>query len=256
MNFDELRAYDRRVGAIADGAERVIPSMVGKDSAGTAATVLSHLVDSMASLKDGYMGLADSGNTYAACAILRIFLEHSLKAIAVFLQSSGRNFELTEGYMRLREAEAKEYLDALAKAGIEESELEGSPLQPWFDMGRGLSKSQKEKIKEPFTYRKLIDVIRTELGDTAKKSFLLNIIPNYSELSGFVHGGPTTAVMVELREANFLEDAKLVVSMFYCIKRYLLELAAAITPKFAKDHDRLNKALAELGCDGTERPVD
>ena len=106
------------------------------------------------------------------------------------------------GIGRIQEAEAKEYLDALEKAGIEESDLKDSPLEQWFAMGKALSKNQKEKLKEPFTYKKLIDVIRAELGDTAKKSFLLTIIPNYSELSGFVHGGPTTAVMVELREAN------------------------------------------------------
>ena len=54
-------------------------------------------------------------------------------------------------------------------------------------------------------------------------------------------------MMVELREANFLEDAKLVVSMFYCIKRYLLQLAAAIRPEFVADRDRLDQALAEMG---------
>lgn len=163
----------------------------------------------------------------------------------MFLQSAGQNFSLAEGYMQLRGAEAREYLDALEKAGIEESDLRDSPLEPWFAMGKALSKKQKDKLKEPFTYRRLIDVIRAELGDTAKKSFLLTIIPNYSELSGFVHGGPTTALMVELREANILEDAKLVVSMFYCIKRYLLELATAIRPEFEADRGRLERALAE-----------
>ncbi len=245
MNFDELREYDKRLAEIADGAERVIPGMVGKHTAGTAATALSHLVGSMASLKNAYLDLADSGNTYAGCAILRIFLEHSLRAIAVFLQSTGQNFALAEGYMRLREVEAKEYLDALKKAGIEESELKDSPLEPWFAMGRALSKKQKDELKAPFTYKNLIDVIREELGDTTEKSSLLNIIPNYSELSGFVHGGPTTAVMLELREANFLEDAQLVISMFYCIKRYLLELAAKINPKFEPDRDLLKQALTE-----------
>lgn len=247
MNFDELREYDRRLGEISESAERVIPSMVSNHPAGTAATVLSHLVDSMASLKNGYLDLADSGNTYAGCAILRIFLEHSLKAIAVYLQSAGQNFSLAEGYMQLRGAEAKEYLNGLEMAGIKESDLKDSPLETWFAMGRVLSKNQKNKLKEPFTYRKLIDVIRAELGETAKKSFLLKIIPNYSELSGFVHGGPSTALMVKFREADFLEDAKLVVSMFYCIKRYLLELAAEIRPEFVADRDRLDQALAETG---------
>ena len=115
MNFDEMRDYDRRLGEIADSAERVIPSMVSNHPAGTAATVLSHLVGSMASLKNAYLDLADSGNTYGGCAILRIFLEHSLRAIAVFLQSAGQNFALAEGYIRLREAEARKYLEALEK---------------------------------------------------------------------------------------------------------------------------------------------
>jgi len=52
MNFDELREYDRRLGEIADGAEGVIPSMIGNHPAGVAATALSHLVGSMSSLKN------------------------------------------------------------------------------------------------------------------------------------------------------------------------------------------------------------
>jgi hypothetical protein len=245
MNFDEIRECDRRLGEVADGAERVIPSMVTKHPGGTAVTVLSHLVGSLGSLKNGYLDLAESGNTYAACVIQRVFIEHALRAMAIFLQSAKADFTLAEGYMRLREAEAKEYLDALEKAGIEDSDLKDSPLEPWFAMGRALSKNQKDKLKEPFTYRKLIDVIRAELGDSANKSFLLKIIPNYSELSGFVHGGPTTAFIEELREANFLEDAKLVVSMFYSLKRYLLMLAAEARPEFAEHRDQLDEAIRE-----------
>ena len=243
MNFEELRELDKEIGSIADGAENVIPSMVRGYPAATAATVLSHLVGSMASLKDGYLDLVDAGNTYASCAVLRIFLEHSLRAMAIFLQSTKQKFTLADGYMRLQETEAKDYLDALERAGIGESELAGSPLEPWFAMGRPLSSNQKKQLQEPFTYKKLIESIRAELGDTGAKSFLLNIIPNYSELSGFVHGGPTTNLMVEIRAETFLEDATLVVSMFYRIKRYLLELVAAMRPEFLPDRDRLDKAL-------------
>lgn len=244
MNFDEVRECDEQLGEVADGAERVIPSMVTKHPGGTAMTVLSHLVGSLGSLKKGYLDLADSGNTYSACVILRVFMEHALRAIAIFLQSAKADFTLAEGYMRLREAEAKEYLDALQKAGIEDSDLKASPLEPWFAMGRVISKKQKDKLKEPFTYRKLIEFIRVEAGDTAKNSFLLTIIPTYSELSGFVHGGPTTAFIEELREANLLEDAKLVVSMFHSMKRYLLMLAAEARPEFAEHRDQLDAAIS------------
>jgi hypothetical protein len=57
--------------------------------------------------------------------------------------------------------------------------------------------------------------------------------------------GLTSAATLDIRATNVLADATLVVSMFYCIKRYLLELAAAIRPEFGADRHRLDQALSE-----------
>lgn len=243
MNFDELRECDQRLFESTDEVERIIPGAVGTEPVGTAATALAHLVGSMSSLKDGYLDLVEEDNTYSSCVILRVFLEHSLRALAIFLQSSGKKFALAEGYMQLRGCEAKDYMKALNFAGIEESDLAGSPLKPWLDMGSAIK--EPKKVKDPFTVKELIGAIRMELGDTDTKSFLLRIVPNYAELSAFVHGGPSTSFMEELREQNCLADSQLVVSMFYSTKRYLLTLAATINPRFEEFRARLDKAMNE-----------
>lgn len=250
MNFSEVRERDRHFTQIGRGAEKIIPDMAVGHPVAPSAVVLSHLVNSMASLKDAYLDIAETGNLYAANVILRVFLEHSLKAIAVFFQGTSQDNTLAETYLRLAETEAKAYLKALGDAGIAECLCSNAPLALLFDKGKALSNKERDEIETCFKYKSLIRFIREGIGDSSADSFLLKIIPNYAELSGFVHGGPSTSLILRasesMREQKLLQDAELVVSMFFRIKRYLLELAAAIRPEFMADCERLSQALHEL----------
>ncbi len=249
MNFTELRTRDAELGKIAPGIEKLIPVAVVGDPLATSAAVISHLVTCLESLKNGHLALAEVGNAYAANVVLRVFLEHLLKATAVFLEGSNQRNELAEGYLRLAEAEAKAYLKALEDAGIEENAMSGSPMSPLFPKGNSLTRAEKDKIEAPFKYKTLIKMIRDDLGPTAD-AYLLKIIPNYSELSGFVHGGPSTSLVLNnmdgLQEQKLLQDAELVISSFYSVKRYLLMLAKSLRPQFAVECDRLDEAIESL----------
>ncbi|GAG39744.1 unnamed protein product, partial [marine sediment metagenome] len=99
-----------------------------------------------------------------------------------------------------------------------------------------------------FKYRTLIRTIR-ELINSDSPDFLSKIIPNYSELSGFVHGGPTAPEKLAwlrsegLGEAELYHVADLSVSMLYSAQRWLLMLASAIRPEFDQIYSRLDEAL-------------
>ena len=247
MTINDLRIRDELLAQIAPGVDLVIPDAVKGHPLATSASVLSHLVTSLESLKNGHLDLAESANAYGANVLLRVFLEHTLKAIAIFLDSTKQNAALADGYLRVAETEAKAYLKALSDAGIEESKVADSPLAPLFTKGKALTNSDKEKIDAPFKYKMLIETIKADLGP-GSESFLLKIIPNYAELSGFVHGGPSTSLILRVIPAGALEeilvrDASLVVEMFYSVKRYLLSLAAAMEPGFQLALDELENAL-------------
>jgi len=249
MTFSELRAKDAKLGAIAPEVDKLLPALVQGDPMTASASVLSHLVASLESLKCGYLLLAEAGNFYGANVILRVFLEHLLKATAIFLDFAAQRNNLAENYLRLAECEARAYLKALEYAGFDENAIAGSPLFPLLTKGKTLSKNEAEMLENPFRYKALIKKIQDELGSGAD-SFLLKVLPNYSELSGFVHGGPSTSLITsQLRselEQKLLQDAELVVGCFYSTKRYLLMLAASLRPELEDDRDRLSAAIDDL----------
>jgi len=250
MNFTELRRKDVVLAAIAPGIDKRFPSAVTAHPLADSASVISHLVTCLESLKNGHLALAELGNAYAANVMLRVFLEHFLKALAVFLEGSKQKNDLASGYFRLAEAEAKAYLNALKDASIDETEMTGSPMSPLFSKGNALTKSEKSKIEEPFKYKVLIKTITDDLGPKAS-GYLLKIIPTYCKLSGFVHGGPSTSLILMdssygSQEEQLLDDAALVVSKFYSVKHYLLMFAASLNPEFEVERDKLSEAIKKL----------
>lgn len=249
MTFAELRAKDAKLRAIAPEIDKLLLNLVQGDPMAVSASVLSQLVASLEALKCGYLLLAEAGNFYGANVILRVFLEHLLKATAIFLDFAAQKNSLAEGYLRLAECEARAYLKALEYAGIHEDLISESPLFSLLTKGRSLSRKEAEMLESPFKYKALIEKIRSDLGSDAG-SFLLKIVPNYSELSGFVHGGPSAALITsrspdELKQKLFL-DAELVVGCLYSVKRYLLILASSLRPEFEDDLERLSAAIEDF----------
>ena len=81
-------------------------------------------------------------------------------------------------------------------------------MDQWIPEAQALSATKVRKLEDPFRYQTLIRTVR-ELIDTNSPDFLLKIIPNYSELSGFVHGGPTARTKLDLIHAEGLTASEL-----------------------------------------------
>jgi len=103
-------------------------------------------------------------------------------------------------------------------------------------------------LARPFQYKKLIEAINTSYGFN-KPNFLSKIVPNFAELSGFVHGGPSTQIIMDAHahpeaKATRLEQvAGLAVAMFCSAQRWLLILAGAFQPEFRRAADDLAAAV-------------
>jgi len=129
------------------------------------------------------------------------------------------------------------------------SEIPRTILNEHFTEAKSLSDKQVKELEKPFRYRTLIEQIRESM-DSDSPDFLSKIIPNYSELSGFVHGGPTARDKLDqlndqgLRDSELLRIADLTVAMYASAYRWLLMTVAAIRPQFNAPLGRLNQVLS------------
>ena len=245
MSFEELRSRDFALSKVAAGVENRIPAVTKGLPLEATCEAMSNLVGSLESLKSGILNLAGNGNFYATSVLFRVFLEHMLKLLGLFQTATNeRNDEFAQLYLGNLAVEASQYLRAIRASKLPEGSEATSPLAPWFDEADRLSRSDIKFFEEPFKYKALIERI-AKYAELDEPNILNKIIPNYSELSGFVHGGPSTAVILaslpsrEAKESRLLRNAELVLSMFCSAKQMLLMLAAAVQPE-------LNPVLKEF----------
>ena len=252
MALSDVRARDAALSCIAPGVLRTIPAALRGTRFAHTAEVLEGLVESLESLKSGLLAVAETGNLYSVNVLFRVYLEHILKALAVFSRAShDGSDDFADRYIQLRVTEAWRYLRAYQAAGFDSSVNSPSILGPWFDEARPLTGGQVREMTEPFEHRQLIQMI-LDLNGLPMQGFLSQVIPNYSELSGFVHGGPTTFLILgcitnqDELHARIEHIANLTVSMFSSARRWLLELAAAMRPEYRQPLEELEQAMQAM----------
>jgi hypothetical protein len=253
MSFSELRMRDKLLSGVAPGVQSLIPAAMKGSPLEKTGEVLSSLLTALESLKAGILDLSEAGNVYGANALFRVFLEHMLKMLGMFLKSiDEQSDDFTEQYLRLRVVEASQYVKAITAAKIDIKDLHDSPLAPWFKEGSELTGKERDALESPFKYKTLIETI-SDLSGQDRPSFLSKIVPNYCELSGFVHGGPSTSLILDalptkaVQADKLLEDADLVVAMFFSAKRWLLMLAALTRPDLQSQLDQFDEAMVRFG---------
>jgi len=249
VTLSQIRETDNALSQIVGDAHLRIPNALEGTPVQTTAKVLSSLVAGLVSLKSGVLDLAATGNVYGTFVLFRVFLEHIVKTKAIFLKAlDEQSDDFAKQYLRLRIKEAYDYLHACEQAGLQIGGNRKTVLDEWIPDAQALSCKEVKRLDEQFKYRGLIRTIR-ELINSDFPDFLSKIIPNYSELSGFVHGGPTAREKLAVlhsegrAEAKLYHVADLSVDMLYSAQRWLLMLAAAFCPEFDQLYNSLDKAL-------------
>lgn len=179
-----------------------------------------------------------------------MFLEHLLKALGIFQKAAAdRSDDFANQYLRQIVKEAAEYKKALEVAGLADEAPEQFILARWFEEVDKFSKKELNELGEPFQYKKLIEMINTGFG-FEKPNILSKIVPNYSELSGFVHSGPSTQFLLEAHKDDKAKAERLghvagmTLLMFCSAKRWLLVLAASARPEFDGTVSEFSAAMA------------
>jgi hypothetical protein len=220
--------------------------------------VMTSLVDRLGYLKDAILDLAEQDNFYAMSVLFRVFLEHILRANVIFMKAASEHSDdFANRYQELVVSEAFDYLRAYKAAGLDMAASPKTVLDQWFPRARSLAEKDIRKLAEPFRYLKLIRTTRDLLG-AKSPDFLTKIIPNYSELSGFVHGGPSAAEAIarfgedDSRRAEMLRIADLTIRMFHSAERWLLVLASSVESGLKRVLDQLSDAIDRSDTDANK----
>lgn len=247
--INEIREKHETLVRFVERVNPRIPEAMKGTALERTSDVMTSFVMRLEFLTKGIMDLAEAGNLYGTYALFRVFLEHILRTLAMFLKTSDEGSDaFAEQYLQLQVAEAFEYLQACKLAGLEIGAEPKSVLEEWFTEAKTLSDKEVRTLADPFRYRKLITTIRNLVGDTPP-NFLTKILPNYSELSGFVHGGPTAMTVMKrfdddtTAKAELYRIAELAVGMSFSAERWLLMLVSTFRPEFKTSFDLLDKAI-------------
>jgi hypothetical protein len=150
-------------------------------------------------IKNGILDLINSDNLYGAKILYRSLIEHFLKSEYIFMKVAiDGNDTVGYDYFNFYDFdECQKYANSCKHSaklyGIDvEESLDFDILRKQLPETKNFSKNEiKEKISQ-FNYRKIISFIINCLDNNKfnGNTFLIGIIPIFSQLSSFVHGGP------------------------------------------------------------------
>jgi hypothetical protein len=178
-------------------------------------------------IKNGILGLAETENVYAAKILFRALIEHFLRFQYVWCRvCEDKSDAAAEDY--LKHGLFKESLQIarswkrIAKILGRDSRLTThEAVRHVIKEAADCSDREINDQASQFEYARIIEYIfeRLKLGEVEEIPFLLRIIPNYGDLSCFVHGAPGAMNIM----ASLADEGKLITDL-----RNVTELAFQI----------------------------
>lgn len=183
------------------------------------------LIAGISSIKLGVLALCEQRELYSAKVLFRALLDHFLKLNYLFFRiGKDKNDNVGEDYIEYfplaelalygRSIDTMKRMLKLEYSGKTLYEILCDLRPELKDKSRG----HLEKKVTQFTYKKIIEyILESTNSDDKIRNTLVSIIPDYSELSSFVHGGPSATKEIgaiwDHREVE-IECAKLARSVF------------------------------------------
>ena len=213
-------------------------------------------------IKNGVYDACEKDNLYSAKILFRSLIEHWIKSQYIWVRfGKEKNNDVGREY-RLFCA-----LDEQVKYGnslIKLNEILGAEQRgedPWelvFTLKPELQKEHtkktiKHKVKQ-FEYRKIIEFLinQTDLGNDG---FLTPAIPEYSELSSFVHGGPEAINFMATVGTERYENYQGMIRFSFNICKMTTFITYSCVASHC-DHDILATAVAIKDIELQENSID
>ena len=197
MTIEEIRDYDDEIfEAIKENFHNSLPtfSKVGFSNVGRA---LMMFFTKTNFIKNAIFDICENDDIYSANILLRSLVEHHLKFMFIFIRhSKEQNDDVGIEYYEFCDfsesiINGKSWLDSWQ---ISTPENEKKLYEIILERKPELKKySQKEIIQKAkqFNYRNIVSFIKNSIeGEKIPYGWLDKIIPNYGDLSSYVHGGP------------------------------------------------------------------
>ncbi|MBN2383212.1 hypothetical protein JXQ70_10050 [bacterium] len=215
------------------------------------------------SIKEAIFILSEEGNVYAIKILLRSLFEHLLKCnYIIFRYGLEKKDDVgLEFYKYCDLSEAIQYIGSYASISeilgheVDRNELYQSYINTYPEL-KQTSKRELKRKSDKFQYKSIINYIINQFNDFEENSefnFLLEIIPNYSVLSSFVHGGPLAEK--EMRKnhdddwikSEIFKDIVLTLSITTGIKMMSFIIASKLDKKFVPILNELNNCNKIIG---------
>lgn len=253
QTIDQVRDNDESVFATLEEIMPIAYELLTIESVKNTGKVMILFLGKLGFLKTSILDAAEVDNLYSFNVLFRVFLEHILKANYIFMRwAEEKNDDPGKEYFSLKPIEDLQYLKSwnwVAKAC--KGQLEKSPkeyLKTMYPKINDKELKRLEDINTKFRYRSIVKSINTILGDE-DINFIHKIVPQYSHLSSFIHGGPIADEIInkyakeEDRVPYYVETCKLTVMMFYSHVRWIFLMLSGIDKKYSSYLVKINNEI-------------
>jgi len=198
--MDSIRDLDFDIHDIFEKNGSLIFELIKSDKIPKTSNTFLLFIAKTNFIKESIFELSESQNIYAINILFRSLIEHYLRFQYMFFRVlSDKDDNIGEEYLKF--CSLSENIDTgkawkdIAK--ILEKNPTADPYELLKEINPDFKKYSKEEItkaSEQFRYKNIIRFINSKLNRDNKfedNEFILKLIPIYSDLSSFVHGGPS-----------------------------------------------------------------
>lgn len=251
MTIEVIRDFDDEIfGVIEENFHNSLStfSNVGFTNVGRAFTMF---VTKANFIKNAIFDICENDDPYSANILFRSLIEHHLKFMFIFIRhTQEQNDDVGNEYYQFCDfsesiAIGKSWLDSWQILTPEnENKLYEVIVEKNPDLKKYSKKDVIRKAKQ-FNYRAIVTFIKSSIKDV-KYGWLDKIIPNYGDLSSYVHGGPLADKYllyfnnVEERDKELLNICSLTFLTANILKQFLYMLLAQL------DKEQYSESLKKI----------
>lgn len=251
--IDRIRDLDDRVfNEVIQHSFADLTKDVLKSEFPCTARALTMLVTKSNFVKNSIFDVSEHEDLYSANILYRSLIEHSLRHQYIFMSyAKNKNDSVGKDYYEYCDmGENLDFLKAI-KSTNEIFDPENADIKTWEELSKIDERFQKCTPKQlsikvdQFKYRSIIKFISSNLS--LKEGILAKIIPLYSELSSFVHGGPygeKNLFSHALNEQARLDKLENICEMTFeiskAIKSFTYLFAYQVNKKYGSYYNKIN----------------
>lgn len=254
MEIENIRDADDLIHEVVEQSLAALTSELLKSEFPQTGLALTSLAAKTNFLKTAIFDLCENDDPYSAGILFRSLIEHSLRHLYMFIRYAIDKSDAVgqEYYKYGNLGEERDYLKSI-KSANNLIDVNFSEFNVWEEIKKirtdlaGVDVGTLEKLVGQFQYKNIIKYLAVNIKEASVLEFSQKLILNYSELSSFVHGGPSAEREMlknskeDLRFKSLVNTAELTFAISKNIKLHTYLFAYQIDRKYGVFYNRINK---------------